>query len=254
MPKMPTLFIGHGSPMNAIEDNAYAKSWMALGRDLPRPEAILCVSAHWFTGGTRTSDAESPETIYDMYGFPKELYEVVYAAPGSPKFAHATRDLLGGIPIDNSWGLDHGTWSVLRRMYPDADIPVFQLSVDARASTQAHFDMGRKLAPLRDQGVMILGSGNIVHNLRRVDWNVAGGFPWAEAFDDYIKQSILSGDYARVVDYQQAGESAPLAVPTLDHYAPLLYTLGAAREDDAVRVFNDSCSLGSISMTCYQFS
>ncbi|HSN58557.1 MAG TPA: 4,5-DOPA dioxygenase extradiol, partial [Clostridiaceae bacterium] len=186
--KMPALFVGHGSPMNAIEDNEYSRGWKEIAKKIPKPEAILSVSAHWYTDGTKVSDAANPKTIYDMYGFPDELYNVAYNAPGAPELAHAAKELISNhVQIDNSWGLDHGTWSVLHRMYPDSDIPVFQLSIDSRTSFGDHFRIGREIAALREKGVLILGSGNIVHNLALVKWGMAGGFPWAVEFDSYIK-------------------------------------------------------------------
>ncbi len=252
MNRMPVLFSGHGSPMNAIEDNQFTAQWEALGSKLPRPEAILSVSAHWFTPGTKVSDAEQPKMVYDMYGFPKALYEIVYAAPGSPRFAHAAKELIGErAEVDNSWGLDHGTWSVLHKVYPRADIPVFQLSVDRSAPPAVHYQIGQALKPLRDQGVLIFGSGNIVHNLARVNWNMEGGLPWAQEFDAYIKQSILAGEHDKAVRFQEAGPSAKLAVPLMDHYAPLLYVLGASEGGEPVYVYNDACVMGSLSMTGY---
>lgn len=254
MQKMPVLFIGHGSPMNAIEENQYSSQWEKLPARIPRPQAILSVSAHWFTSGTRVTDSPAPKMVYDMYGFPDELYQVTYNAPGSPHFAALTKELLNdNTPFDNTWGLDHGSWSVLRRIYPHADIPVFQLSVDRLAPAKIHFEMGRKLRALRQQGVLILGSGNIVHNLARVNWNMNGGYPWAEEFDNYIKDSILKGNLENVIHYQQAGASSSLAFSALDHFAPLLYVLGASDGNDLVTVFNDSCMLGSLSMTSYLF-
>ena len=230
------------------------KSGKHLGKKLPHPKAILSVSAHWFTKGTKVSDEEHPETIYDMYGFPQPLYEIVYGAKGSPEFAHKAKELIGSrVSIDNSWGLDHGTWSVLHRMYPKAEIPVFQLSVDRSASPQEHFEMGKKLRSLRSEGVLIFGSGNIVHNLSRLDWNSEKGYDWAEEFDGYIKKSIIARNFDDVISYQNAGKPAALAFNTLDHYAPLLYVLGAAEEEDKVSVFNDSCVMGAISMTSYLF-
>lgn len=252
--RMPLIFVGHGSPMNAIEDNSYSRSWKELGTRLPKPAAILSVSAHWFTGGTFASDSALPKTIYDMYGFPDALYEIVYNAPGAPETARRAAALLGkSNALDRSWGLDHGTWSVLHRMYPKADVPVFQLSVDRGASFRAHYEMGRLLKPLREEGVLILGSGNVVHNLARVNPGQAGGYPWAEVFDGYIKESVVGGDYEKAVDPRGAGSSAQLAVPTPDHYAPLLYVLGAADAADGVTAFNDECVMGSLSMTSYLF-
>lgn len=255
MERMPALFAGHGSPMNAIEDNPFTRRWEALGTELPRPKAILSVSAHWFTAGTKVADDPAPETIYDMYGFPEALYKIIYNAPGAPLLAREAQMLVGdACKIDNAWGLDHGTWSVLCRMYPKADIPVFQLSVNAHATPQQHFELGRRLRPLREKGVMIFGSGNIVHNLAKVSWGMAGGFPWADEFDAYIKRHILAKNFEKAVQYQQAGASAALSFTTLDHYAPLLYVLGAADEADEITVFNDARTMGSLSMTGYIFS
>ena len=254
MKKMPILFVGHGSPMNAIENNEYTKAWETLGERIPKPEAILSVSAHWFTDGTRVSDVKNPETIYDMYGFPQELYKIVYGAKGSPELAQETKKLIGDrVSIDNSWGLDHGTWSVLHRVYPEADVPVLQLSVDKNASPQEHYDMGWKIKSLRELGVLVFGSGNIVHNLSRLDWNAEGGFGWARDFDGYIKGSVLNREFDNVKHFENAGKAAGMAFNTLDHYAPLLYVLGASEENDKITVFNDSCTMGAISMTSYLF-
>ena len=254
MKRMPVLFIGHGSPMNAIEENRFSAAWRELGKTLPRPQAILSVSAHWFTAGTKVSDAAKPRLIYDMYGFPDELYQVKYDAPGSPEFAAATKKLLGDkAQFDNSWGLDHGSWSVLRRLFPKADIPVFQLSVDKRISALDHADIGRALRVLREQGVLILGSGNVVHNLSMANGSVEGGYPWAEEFDGYIKRGILGADAGAVIRYEQAGPSAAYAFQTIDHFAPLLYVLGASDEKDTITVLNAACMFGSLSMTSYLF-
>lgn len=255
MKKMPTLFIGHGSPMNAIEDNRFSQAWKALGNQMPKPEAILSVSAHWYTNDTRIMTSEDPETIYDMYGFPEELYQIVYKAKGSPNVAKKAKELISReVHVDNSWGYDHGTWSVLHRMYPEAEIPVFQLSVDRNASPEQHYKMGQELSKLREQGVLIFGSGNVVHNLRRINWNMEyEGFSWAEEFDDYIMEKILERKDDDVVHYQNAGSSASLAFTTLDHYAPLLYVLGAADREDKVTVLCKDCVLGSLSMTSYLF-
>lgn len=252
MERMPALFVGHGSPMNAIEKNEYSLRWERLGKELPHPKAILSVSAHWFTSGTRVTDAPKPRMVYDMYGFPEALYRVQYPAPGSPQFAGEAHSLLRPTAqVDNTWGLDHGSWSALCRMFPQADIPVFQLSVDAKASPQAHFAIGQKLQSLREGGVMIFGSGNVVHNLSRVNWGMDGGYDWAEEFDAYIKNNIVARRFEQVLEYESVGRSAALSVPTFEHFAPLLYVLGAAYEDDSITVFNDSCTLGSLSMTSY---
>lgn len=251
---MPALFVGHGSPMNAIETNVFSDTWIALGEGLPKPEAILSISAHWFTPGTRINDASEPKLIYDMYGFPEALYRILYPAPGSPHFARRAQTLLKGrAKIDRNWGLDHGTWSVLRRIFPNADIPVFQLSVDALAAPEAHYSIGESLRSLRDEGVLIFGSGNVVHNLALVDWRHSGGFDWARAFDESIKHSVLTHRFEDAVAYSSAGESARLAVPTLDHFAPLLSVLGASDGSDTLQIFNEACVFGSLSMTGYLF-
>jgi 4,5-DOPA dioxygenase extradiol len=255
MKHMPVLFVGHGSPMNAIENNRFSTYWETLGEQIPRPEAVLSISAHWYTPGLRVTDVPFPKMVYDMYGFPEELYRVAYNAPGAPRFAGLTKELVGeNIQIDNSWGLDHGSWSVLCRMYPQADIPVFQMSVDRLASARDCYETGKKLRRLREQGVLILGSGNIVHNLSRVNWSMEEeGYPWALEFDEYIKNNILNKEYENIINYSGAGESAALAFQMMDHFAPLLYILGASEQQDKVSVFNDSCVLGSLSMTSYLF-
>ena len=253
MGKMPVLFIGHGSPMNAIEGNIFTRKWIEISASIPRPEAILSVSAHWTTEGTRISDSPHPRTVYDMYGFPKELYDVIYQPPGAPEYAHLAASLLKNVQVDNSWGIDHGTWSVLNRMYPNADIPVFQLSLDLNASRQDHFERGQAINPLRGKNVLILGSGNVVHNLSRIRWDMEGGYPWAVEFDDYIKDRIMHREFRYAVDYKSAGPAALSAFPTKEHFDPLLYVLGASEPDDRLTVVNDRCIMGSMSMTCYLF-
>ncbi len=240
--------------MNAVEENRFVEEWKTLGNKIPRPTAILAVSAHWFTNGSRVTDAQAPRTVYDMYGFPDELYKIVYPAKGAPELAHLTQSMISRkVTIDNSWGHDHGTWSVLHRIYPDADIPVFQLSIDSRISPHEHYQIGRELSALQEQGVLIFGSGNVVHNLARVNWGMDGGYSWAEEFDAYIKEHVMARQNENVINYQQAGSSASISVPTLDHFAPLLYVLGASENAERVTVFNDACTLGSLSMTSYLF-
>lgn len=253
MTKMPVVFVGHGSPMNAIEDNTYTRTWRALGERIARPAAILCFSAHWFTQGTRIMNGENPKTVYDMYGFPEELYKITYNTPGSPLFAKKAAELISRETVfDTSWGIDHGTWSVLVHMYPERDIPVFQISIDAGAPPETHYQIGKELRELRDQGVLILGSGNIVHNLRLVDWGMAGkGFDWAQEFDGWINERIMKRKHEEILRFRELGDIARLAVPTPDHFYPLLYTLGASEEKDTVTVYNQSCELGSLSMTAY---
>lgn len=252
---MPTIFFGHGNPMHAVSNNVYTDGWSAIGASLPRPRAILAVSAHWYIPGCAVTAQAAPPTIHDFGGFPRELYEVTYPAPGSPEMARRVQDLLAPLPValDDHWGIDHGTWSVLCRMYPKADIPVFQLSVNARASMEEHEAIGRSLRALRDEGALIMGSGNVVHNLARVDWHTPGGFQWAGEFDGYIKRAILEGRRDDVLHYERAGKAASLAFTMPDHYAPLLYALGASDEHDSIRVFNEACVLGSLSMTSYLF-
>ncbi len=254
MQRMPVVFIGHGSPMNAVEDNGFTRNWEKIAAQIPRPEAILALSAHWFTSGTRISDDEHPKMIYDMYGFPKELYEVNYPAKGSPEFAHVTKSLISKpVEIDNSWGYDHGTWSVLKKMYPKADIPVFQMSIDKTASAEEHFQMGKELRALRDKGVLILASGNVVHNLSLVNFSMEGGYEWATEFDRYIKEKIVRREFSDVLQYKNAGKCAEYAFYSPDHFYPLLPILGASDEEDTLRVLNDECMFGALSMTCYLF-
>ncbi|MFA7636853.1 MAG: 4,5-DOPA dioxygenase extradiol [Monoglobales bacterium] len=255
MSKMPALFVGHGSPMNAIEDNGYTRTWKSIAERITKPEAILSVSAHWFTNGTRIMNEENPRTIYDMYGFPKELYEVTYNTAGSPEIAEIVKSLISReTKFDNSWGIDHGTWSVLVHMYPNRDIPLFQISIDAAAPPVEHYKIGRELKSLREQGVLIFGSGNIVHNLRLVDWNQENkGFDWAYEFDEYVYENVIGKNHDNILRFNELGNIASLAVPTPDHFYPLLYVLGASREDDKISVYNKSCELGSLSMTAYLF-
>ena len=253
--KMPALFIGHGSPMNAIEDNQYTKNWKKIASEFPKPKAILSISAHWYTNGSFINDLDNPKMVYDMYGFPDELYNLVYNAKGANELAHVTKYLIKkDVEIDNSWGLDHGTWSVLCKMYPEADIPVYQLSVDSRSSAETHFQIGKEISALREQGVLIFGSGNVVHNLGRINWDLDGGEPWAVDFDSFIKDKIIKREYDDVINYKSAGKSSELAFVTPDHYYPLLYILGASKDDDKLSIFNDSCVMGSLSMTSYLFN
>lgn len=252
--RMPALFIGHGSPMNAIEDNTFTKGWQHIAERLPRPSIILSVSAHWYTRGTRINSDPAPRTIHDMYGFPKVLYDIIYDAPGSPETSKKIMKMLQ-LPVmeDNSWGIDHGTWSVLHRMYPDRSIPVLQLSIDANAAPDHHYEIGRALSRLRDEGIMILGSGNVVHNLRRARMDMPDGFDWAYEFDSYIRTRMTERQVKDILNHRLAGKCAELAFETREHYDPLLYVLGASREDDTLTVFNEACVMGSVSMTSYVF-
>lgn len=255
MQRMPAVFVGHGSPMNIIEDNTFVRGWQRMAAAMPIPKAILSVSAHWYTAGTRVMSSEMPRTIHDFYGFPEQLYQLTYPALGAPDLAQEAQKLLGGEAApDDSWGLDHGTWCVLQAMYPKADIPVFQISVNRLAPPQEHFALGRKLKPLREAGVMILGSGDVVHNLGMISFSSDEGYDWAYEFDNAIGECVANRDMAGVVDYEKFGRLSRLAVPTPDHFFPLLYVLGAASDTDRLEVYNQACVLGSISMTSYLFS
>jgi 4,5-DOPA dioxygenase extradiol len=246
---MPVLFIGHGSPMNAIEDNDYSRAWAEIGAALPRPKAILCISAHWEKGATQVTAMERPRTIHDFYGFPAPLKSKQYPAPGSPALARLVRDMVEDVPIvpDVTWGLDHGAWSVLCRMYPDADIPVVQLSLDCTKPPPFHHVLGKALRPLRRKGVLVMGSGNIVHNLSTVVWEDTA-FDWAVKFDREIKEAIRARDHEAVIYYTQFGDMAKLAVPTNEHFLPLLYVLALRRKDDPLTFYTEHVTLGSISM------
>ena len=250
--RMPVMFIGHGSPMNAIEDNAYSQSWKALGKKLQRPQAILSVSAHWITKGTKVTGNLKPKTIHDFGGFPKQLFDAEYPAPGSPEFAKLTEELVTSshIQTDDSWGLDHGTWSVLLPMYPAADIPVFQLSLDYDQPPAYHYEIGKQLSKLRDKGVLIIGSGNLVHNLRAIDWS--GGnkvYDWAREFDGKFTEWMDKGDHASILNYQKIlGNTATMAHPSYDHLLPLFYILGLQQKNEHITYFNDQFDMASISM------
>lgn len=245
---MPILFIGHGSPMNAIEDNPFSRSLVRLAAELPRPRAIVCVSAHWQTRGTRVTGDAHPRTIHDFGGFPQELYDVRYPAPGDPELAREAAGLTGAV-IDDSWGFDHGSWSVIRRMYPEADVPMVELSLDAGASPAEHYGIGRRLAPLRDDGVLIVGSGNLVHNLMAIRWeDGARPYPWAVEFDEWVRDRLLAHDDAALIDYLSLGDTARHAHPSNEHYLPLLYAAALRREGEQVSFFHEGIEMGSLSM------
>ena len=260
---MPVLFVGHGSPMNGIEDNAFSRRWAQKGQDIPKPKAVLCVSAHWFTRGTRITAMETPPTIHDFYGFPPALSAVQYPAPGDPALAADTARLLAPTParetapaaplLDHDWGLDHGTWSVTRHMYPDADIPVLQLSIDHTQPPERHYELGRELAALRRKGVLVIGSGNMVHNLRMMDWSRPdGAFDWAATAQDRFSTLIREGDATALARYDALGSEVRLAIHTPEHYLPLLYVLGLRQAKESVTFFNDRTVMGSVSMTSIQ--
>ena len=250
-PRMPALFIGHGSPMNALEDNRHTRVWKNLGESLPKPKGIVAISAHWYTRGTGVTAMPQPKTIHDFYGFPPALFAQNYAAPGDPALALRVQELLRPVQVtaDQQWGLDHGTWSVLVHVYPRADIPVVQLSIDATQPAQYHHELGRKLAALRDEGVLIFGSGNVVHNLGVIKWTAgADAYPWAKSFNEQLRGALDRGDTDFAVQYERAGEAATLSIPTPEHYLPLLYVLGAQSPQEAVSFPTDGIELGSISM------
>jgi len=247
----PAIFLGHGNPMNALAENGYTAVWRRLGENIPRPNAIVSVSAHWFVPGTRVTANKSPETIHDFGGFPRKLYEVRYPAPGDPDLARRLQALLAPLPVklDESWGLDHGTWSVLRHMYPDADIPVVQLSVDQRGLADFHFHLGRRLALLREENILLMGSGNLVHNLRSYVWEEqTDPYDWAVRFETKVKEKMLAGEFESVINYQELGKEALLSVPTPDHYFPLLYVLATRQQGEPITFPLEGMDGGSLSM------
>jgi 4,5-DOPA dioxygenase extradiol len=255
---MPVIFIGHGSPMNGIEDNEFSRYWKKLASEIERPKAVLCISAHWLTRGTFITAMEHPQTIHDFGGFPQALFDVQYPAPGDPKLAEETSGLITStkVELDHEWGLDHGTWTIVRHMYPEADIPVLQFSIDFNKPAQYHYDLAKELMALRKKGVLILGSGNMVHNLRMVAWDKIDqtyGFDWAIEMNEIFKEKINSGDHKALIDYEKLNKAALLAIPTPDHYYPLLYTLGLKQENDEVNIFNDKPMAGSLTMTSVKF-
>jgi 4,5-DOPA dioxygenase extradiol len=253
--QMPVLFLGHGSPMNAIEENEFVQGWREIGKTLPKPNAVLCISAHWETRGTFVTAMKKPKTIHDFSGFPEELFEVQYPAPGSPGLAKEIKDSVKktDIGLDTSWGLDHGAWSVVKHLYPKADVPVIQLSLDYQQSPQYHYELAKELGSLRKKGVLIIGSGNMVHNLRMVDWRrlneINYSYDWASKASEKMKKFILSGDHKPLVNYESQGNEFKLAVPTPEHYLPLIYALALKEENEEVSLFNDKAVGGSLTMT-----
>lgn len=247
---MPVAFIGHGSPMNALEDNAYTRAWQALGQRIGKPRAILAVSAHWTTRGTAVTAMPTPPTIHDFGGFPQALFDMQYPAPGDPALASRIRDMLAPLEVrlDQDWGLDHGTWSVLVKAYPQADVPVLQFSLDITQAPAFHLELGHRLRPLREQGVLIVATGNVVHNLRTIRWNSRQGYDWAERFEARIRAHLLKGEVEALADTGDWDEDARLSVPTIEHYLPLLYIAGARHEDEAFEIVADGLEMGSISM------
>jgi 4,5-DOPA dioxygenase extradiol len=252
---MPVLFVGHGSPMNGIEDTEFSRRWTQMAKEIPTPKAVLVVSAHWFTKGTKITAMDFPKTIHDFGGFPQELFDVQYPAPGDPLLAKETAALIHTtqVELNHDWGLDHGTWTIVRHMYPDAKIPVLQLSIDYSKGAQYHYDLAKEIYNLRKKGVLIIGSGNMVHNLRMVAWDKLNeenyGYDWAKNINDKFKSLILDGNYKPLINYSELGKDALLAIPTPEHYLPLLYTLGLKGSKDNVSFFNDKAVGGSLTMT-----
>jgi 4,5-DOPA dioxygenase extradiol len=252
--KMPVLFLGHGSPMNAIEENEFVSAFRKLGKELVRPNAILCISAHWETKGTFVTAMQNPPTIHDFGGFPQALFDVQYPAAGSPELAQETKNIITKteVGLDDKWGLDHGAWSVIRHLYPNADIPVIQMSIDYSQPARYHYELAKELNSLRHKGVLIIGSGNIVHNLRMVAWrrlNEEFAFDWAIEANEKMKSHILSGDHQKLIDFRSQGKAFDLAIPTPEHYLPLLYTLALKEENEKITFFNDKAVGGSLTMT-----
>ncbi|WP_254560498.1 4,5-DOPA-extradiol-dioxygenase [Dyadobacter diqingensis] len=252
---MPVLFTGHGSPMNGIEENEFTDYWKKLGREIAKPTAVLCISAHWLTKGTKITAMNSPKTIHDFGGFPQALFNVQYPAPGNPELAKETAGLIKSthVGLDHEWGLDHGTWSVVKQMYPDANIPVLQLSIDYGKPASYHYALAQELSALRKKGVLIIGSGNMVHNLRMIAWDKAQepefGYDWVIELNTKFKELILNGNHDPLIHYEKLGTAAQYAIPTPDHYYPLLYSLGLQIKKDEVSIFNDKAVMGSLTMT-----
>ena len=257
--RMPLLFLGHGSPMNAIEENEFVMAFRNLGTEIQKPKAILCISAHWETKGTYVTAMETPRTIHDFGGFPEELFNVQYPAPGSPDLADKTKSIVQKteIGLDEKWGLDHGAWSVIKHLYPNADVPVIQLSLDYTKPVQFHFELAKELAVLRKKGILIVGSGNMVHNLGMVAWDKLKGepfaFDWATEANEKMKSFMLDGDFQSLIEYKKQGRAFELAIPTPEHYLPLIYTLALKEQNDTTTIFNDQPVGGSLSMTSVKF-
>lgn len=252
---MPVLFVGHGNPMNGIEENEFTQGFRDVAKQIPKPSAVLCVSAHWQTQGTFVTAMEKPRTIHDFYGFPQELYEVQYPACGSPSLAEKIMGMVTktSVELDFGWGLDHGCWVVLKRFYPDADVPIVQLSLDYTEEALFHYELAKQLFALREEGVLIIGSGNMVHNLALVDWEnsdaVGFGYDWANQASQKMKQFILSGRHEELINYRSQGRAFDLAIPTPEHYLPLLYALALKGKDETISFFNDKALAGSLTMT-----
>lgn len=255
----PVFFIGHGSPMNGIEQNIFSKKWQEIGKFIDLPCAVLVVSAHWLSRGTFVTAMSEPKTIHDFGGFPQELFDVQYPVPGSPFLAEETTKLITStnVGLDHDWGLDHGTWTIVRHMFPDANVPVLQLSIDYYQPASYHYNLAKELYSLRKRGVLIIGSGNMIHNLRMIDWNNMStpgfGYDWAQSLNETFKKKIISKEHQSLIAYHSMGEAAKLAIPTPDHYYPMLYSLALMDDKDDVEIFNDEYVGGSLSMTSFRF-
>lgn len=253
--KMPVLFLGHGSPMNAIEENEFVTGFRNIGKDIPKPKAIIVISAHWETRGTFVTAMDKPRTIHDFGGFPQALFDVQYPAPGNPELAKETKDIIKKteVGLDQRWGLDHGAWSVVKHLYPKADVPIIQMSIDYTQNAQYHYELAKELAMLRKKGVLIVGSGNMVHNLGMIAWDKLNadsyGFDWAIEANEKMKQYILSGDHKQLINYHSHGKAWELAIPSPEHYLPLIYTLALKEDNEKITLFNDKPVAGSLTMT-----
>lgn len=252
--KMPVLFLGHGSPMNAIEENEFVIGFRNIAKGIPKPNAILCLSAHWETKGTFVTAMQNPPTIHDFGGFPKALFDVQYPALGSPDLAKETKSLITKteIGLDDKWGLDHGAWSVIKHLYPNADIPIIQMSIDYSQSPQYHYELAQQIKSLREKGVLIIGSGNIVHNLSKVEWrrlNETFGYDWSIEANEKIKKFILEGNHKELINFRSQGKAFDLAIPTPEHYLPLIYSIALKDDKDEISIFNDKAVAGSLTMT-----
>lgn len=253
--KMPVLFLGHGSPMNAIEENIFVEGWRNIGKTIPKPNAIICISAHWETRGTKVTALQKPKTIHDFYGFPQALFDVEYPAPGSPELAEELQSIIKStdVDLDKMWGFDHGSWSVIKFLYPNADVPMIELSLDVYKTPQQHYQLAKELNALRRKGILIIGSGNIVHNLRALNWHEPNaGYEWAYEVSNTFKNIITSGDHSQLFNLQQKGEAFNLAIPSMEHYLPSIYALALQEKDEEITLFNDQMVYGSLSMLSFK--
>ncbi|MBO6211576.1 4,5-DOPA dioxygenase extradiol [Algoriella sp.] len=253
--KMPVLFLGHGSPMNAIEENIFVEGWRNIGKSIPKPNAIICISAHWETKGTKVTALQQPKTIHDFYGFPQALFDVQYPAPGSPELADEIKNLIktSDVELDKMWGFDHGSWSVIKFLYPEADVPMIELSLDVYKTPKQHYELAKELNALRRKGVLIVGSGNVVHNLRAMDWhNPTGGFDWAIEANETFKEIVTSNDHQQLFNFFEKGPAFNMAVPSLEHYLPSIYSLALQEKDEEVTLFNDQLIYGSLGMLSFK--